>query len=140
MEAIKEHTYQIGEVARKYHLSVATLRYYDQEGLIPGLSKSASGVRQFTDENLGDLDVVECLKNAGMSIKDIKVFMELASQGDATLAERQAMFYDLKQRLQAKLATLEETMKMVDFKCAYYTQAVADGTERYVKEAMHRVD
>ena len=47
------------------------------------------------------------------------------------------MFYDLKQRLQAKLATLEETMKMVDFKCAYYTQAVA---ERYVKEAMHRVD
>lgn len=43
MEAIKEHTYQIGEVARKYHLSVATLRYYDQEGLIPGLGKSASG-------------------------------------------------------------------------------------------------
>ena len=43
MEVIKEHTYQIGEVARKYHLSVATLRYYDQEGLIPGLGKSASG-------------------------------------------------------------------------------------------------
>ncbi len=106
MDTIKENTYQIGEVARKYHLSVATLRYYDQEGLIPGLGKSASGVRQFTDENLGALDVVECLKNAGMSIKDIKVFMELASQGDATLAERQAMFYDLKQRLQAKLVTL----------------------------------
>ena len=43
MEAIKEHTYQIGEVARKYHLSVATLRYYDQEGLIPGWVSRPAG-------------------------------------------------------------------------------------------------
>lgn len=69
-----ETTYSIGEVAEKFGLSVPTLRYYDKEGLIPNLNKNAAGVRRFTEENLSTLQIVECVKNAGMPIKEIKQF------------------------------------------------------------------
>ncbi len=70
MQEIKT-TYSIGEVAEKFGLSVPTLRYYDKEGLIPNLKKNSAGVRRFTEENLSTLQIVECVKNAGMPIKEI---------------------------------------------------------------------
>ena len=63
-------SYPIGEVATITHLSVPTIRYYDKEGLIPDLKKDPAGVRCFDDHNLGALEMINCLKTAGMSIKD----------------------------------------------------------------------
>lgn len=73
---MSQETYTIGQVATRFNLSVPTLRYYDQEGLIPNLTKDQAGIRRFNNENLEALQVVECLKTSGMSIKDIKQFMQ----------------------------------------------------------------
>lgn len=88
-------TYSIGEVATKCSLTVSTIRYYDKEGLIPNLQKNEVGVRRFTDENVSSLQMIECLKNAGMPIKDIKQFMQWTIEGDSTLDERFEMFKNL---------------------------------------------
>lgn len=85
-------TYSISEVATQFQLSVPTLRYYDQQGLIPGLSKNAAGYRQFTAKDLNTLRIVECLKRTGLSIRDIKQFMTLVQAGDSTLSQRLALF------------------------------------------------
>ncbi|POC05672.1 MerR family transcriptional regulator, partial [Vibrio vulnificus] len=77
-------TYSIGEVAEKFGLSLPTIRYYDKEGLIPNLNKNEAGVRRFTDDNIGSLQMIECLKNAGMPIRDIKQFMQWTLEGDAS--------------------------------------------------------
>ena len=55
--------YTIGEVSKKYNLPLSTLRYYDNEGLIPNLEKDAKGNRKFSENNLEALKVIECLKN-----------------------------------------------------------------------------
>ena len=62
--------YTIGQVAEMFGLPTSTLRYYDKQGLFPEL-KRASGIRQFGDTELEALRVIECLKKAGMEIKDI---------------------------------------------------------------------
>ena len=67
--------YSIGDVAKKFNLSASTLRYYDKEGLFPNLERSESGIRSFSDTDIGSLKIIECLKNTGMPIKDIKVFI-----------------------------------------------------------------
>ena len=125
-------TYSIGQVAAQFNLSIPTLRYYDQEGLIPNLHKNAAGARRFTAENLDTLKVIECLKLAGMPIKDIKQFMSWAAQGDSTLPQRLAMFAKLRETTQTKLAAMQQTMAFLDYKYDYYQQATQDGTERYV--------
>ena len=67
--------YTIGQVAEMFGLPVSTLRYYDKQGLFPGLER-ISGIRRFGDTELEALRVIECLKKAGMEIKDIRLFME----------------------------------------------------------------
>lgn len=67
--------YTIGQVAEMFGLPVSTLRYYDKQGLFPGLERT-SGIRRFGDAELEALRVIECLKKAGMEIKDIRLFMD----------------------------------------------------------------
>ena len=115
-----ETTYSIGEVAEKFGLSVPTLRYYDKEGLIPNLNKNAAGVRRFTEENLSTLQIVECVKNAGMPIKEIKQFIKWTTEGDESLQERFDMFLQLRLSVQEQMRQLQETLDVINFKCEYY--------------------
>ncbi len=72
--------YTIGQVSELFRLPVSTLRYYDKEGLFPGLER-VSGIRKFSEKELETLRVIECLKKSGLEIRDIKQFMEWCSQG-----------------------------------------------------------
>ncbi len=132
----KEKTYSIGQVAQMFDLSIPTLRYYDQEHLIPHLHKTNSGIRRFTQDNIDAVRVIECLKSAGMPIKEIQIFMKKVKQGDATLKDRLAMFQNLKKQVEKQMQELQDTLDMINFKCNYYGKAVKDGTEKYVKEEM----
>lgn len=126
--------YSIGQVAKMFNLTVPTLRYYDSEGLIPNLQKNNSGIRIFSEENLRSIQIIECLKDSGMPIKDIRTFMQWTQAGDDTLQERYEMFEDLRHKVLGQMAKLQETLDVIDFKCGYYQQAVKDGTEKYVKK------
>lgn len=66
--------YTIGQVSDMFDLPVSTLRYYDKEGLFPGLNRT-SGIRQFSENEIEALRVIECLKKTGLQIKDIKQLM-----------------------------------------------------------------
>ena len=68
--------YSIGQVAEMFGLPISTLRYYDKQGLFPNMER-ASGIRRFSDREIEALRVIECLKKAGMEIKDIRQFMGL---------------------------------------------------------------
>ena len=80
--------YTIGQVAEMFGLPVSTLRYYDKQGLFPGLER-ASGIRRFGDTELEALRVIECLKKAGMEIKDIRLFMGMVRAGPINLPQPQ---------------------------------------------------
>ena len=120
--------YTIGQVSVMFGLPVSTLRYYDKEGLFPHMQRS-SGVRQFTDNELAALRIIECLKKSGMEIKDIKQFMEWSTQGSKTYPQRLAMFERQRQAVEAEMERLNEVLETLDYKCWYYEQALADGNE-----------
>lgn len=65
-------TYTIRQFADKIEVNVTTLRYYDKEGLIPFVDKKPDGTRIFKDEDFQELEIIICMKNSGMPIKDIK--------------------------------------------------------------------
>lgn len=120
----EQKTYSISEVAKMFNLSTSTLRYYDQEGIIPGLQKNRSGVREFSSKNLQTLNLINCLKCAGMSIKDIKTFLNWCEMGDETLSKRLKMFEDLRQDTIRQMKELEKTLATLEYKCDYYKRAV----------------
>ncbi len=57
--------YTVGEMAKELGIPASTLRYYDQEGLLPFLERSSSGMRMFTDADYETLMVIGYLKNQG---------------------------------------------------------------------------
>ena len=80
--------YTVGEMARLLNVPASTLRYYDKEGLLPFVERSSGGIRVFKDSDYEWLQVIGCLKKAGMSIRDIRQDIEQAQRGDDTIALR----------------------------------------------------
>lgn len=120
--------YTVGEMAKLLGVTASTLRYYDKEGLLPFVERSSGGIRMFQESDIEWLQVIGCMKKAGMSIKDIRRYIEMALQGDDTIALRLAMFQRQRQVLQQQLQELRHTMEMVDYKCWYYETAQKAGT------------
>lgn len=125
--------YTIGQVSSMTGLSIATLRFYDKVGLFPHLQREESGTRRFTDDDLNQIRLIECLKKTGMELVDIRSFIRWVEQGDSTIQKRRTLFESRKAAVAKEIEDLQEAMKLIDFKCWYYDRAVEDGTEQTVK-------
>ena len=120
--------YTVGEMAKLLEVPASTLRYYDKEGLLPFVERSSGGIRMFQESDFEWLQVIDCMKKAGMSIKDIRQYIELALRGDDTLDTRLTMFRHQRDVLLAQLEELHHTLETVEYKCWYYETAKAAGT------------
>lgn len=126
-------SYSIKEVADLMNVSTATLRYYDDEGLLPDI-KRVNGRRVFEEEDFKWLKVLSCMKELNMPIKKIREYVVLAQQGDSTLQARFEMILEQKKKIEAQIAELQECMKVFEFKEEYYKKAIAAGTEKAVED------
>ena len=120
--------FTVGEMAKKLKVAPSTLRYYDREGLLPFVERSEGGIRMFKDEDYEWLFIIDCLKKTGMTLKDIKIFIEWAMQGDKTIAQRLEMFEKQRELVEKQVAQLHETLDVLNYKCWYYETAKAAGT------------
>lgn len=123
----------IGDVAKMFNLPVSTIRYYDKLGLLPAMERKG-GIRQFNQPEIETLRVIECLKQSGMELKDIQLFMEMVRQGPKTYQEREALFEKQLETVEEKIQELERTKAMIEFKIWYYGQAQKDGHEDNIQK------
>lgn len=126
--------YTVGEMAKRLGIAPSTLRYYDKEGLLPFVERSGSGIRMFKDSDYEWLQIIECLKKTGMQLKDIRVFVEMAMEGDDTIEPRLALIRQQREAVLAQIEALQETLRTLDFKCWYYETAKAAGTTDVPRE------
>ena len=124
--------YTIGQVAEMFGLPISTLRYYDKQGLFPNMER-ASGIRRFSEQEIEALRVIECLKKAGMEIKDIRQFINWCAEGASTYPQRKVMFEERKAHMEAEITRMNRALDMLKFKCWYYEQAIKDGSEDRLK-------
>lgn len=119
--------YSIKEMSQRTGLSIPTLRFYDKEGLFPNLERKSSNYRTFTDSELDVVKIIECFKKAGLSLKEIKHYMELVKQGPETFEERLQMMQEQLKLLLHEKEELEKSIDLVKRKIAYYDEAVKTG-------------
>jgi DNA-binding transcriptional MerR regulator len=127
--------YTISEIAQKMGLTAYTLRYYDKEGLLPFVERSEGGIRKFTDEDLEWLAVINCLKETGMSVKEIKQFIEWCLDGEKTFKKRLNLFLEQKKKVEEQMAVLNKHMEKINYKIWYYQTAISKGIETAQKES-----
>ena len=116
-------TYTPAKAAEKIGISAHTLRFYDKEGLLPNVGRDEHGNRRFTDNDLQWLSLLQCLKNTGVSLKDIKRFAECTTIGDDTIDERLALFESQTENVKQQIAELQRYLGLLEYKLAFYQKA-----------------
>ncbi|QEH46668.1 MerR family transcriptional regulator [Aggregatibacter actinomycetemcomitans] len=132
-------SYTTAQAAQKIGISAHTLRFYDKEGLLPNVGRDEHGNRRFTDNDLQWLSLLQCLKNTGMSLKDIKRFAKCTTIGNSTIEERLALFENQTQNVKQQISELKRYLSLLEYKVAFYQQAKALGSVQAVAKMMPEI-
>ena len=116
----------IAEVSKKVNLSADTLRYYERIGLIPEVNRTESGIRNYTEKDLGNLEFVICFRNAGVSIETLIEYRRLYKQGDSTLEARKQLLISQREIMQKRLDEIQSTFERLNFKIDNYEKLLIE--------------
>ena len=119
----REMSLTVGEAAERVGLTTYTLRWYEQEGLVAPVGRDSGGRRRYTESDVNWLFLLTRLRRTGMPVRDLRRYAEQARQGDRTLGARRALFEAHRSRVLARMAELEEDLKVLDYKIDAYRRA-----------------
>lgn len=117
----------IREVSEKYGISQDTLRYYERIGMIPEVTRTASGIRNYQPEDLGWVELAICMRGAGLPVEALIEYVKLCQKGDATIPARLQLLQEQKVHLEEQKQQLEAAMDKLDYKISRYEEAVKTG-------------
>ena len=112
--------YTMKEVSKQVGISYETLKYYCKEGLVPNVKRDKNNYRIFDEKIVAWLKGLQCLKKCGMSIKDMKLYMNYCLQGPSTIPERKEMLNKSKEALLNQIKEINECINFIDNKQAFY--------------------
>ena len=123
--------YSMKETCEKVGLSYQTLKFYCNEGLIPNVQRDKNNYRIFDDDNINWIKSLSCLKKCGMSIDEMKAYLDLCLQGQSSIPERKIMLDIKKKELELKKKEIEDSMAFIDWKQNFYDDVLNGKTEYF---------
>jgi DNA-binding transcriptional MerR regulator len=126
----------IAEVSKKYSLSADTLRYYERIGLIPGIQKNKSGIRDYTENDMRWVEFAKCMRGAGLPIEALIKYVTLFLMGDETLEARKALLIGQRDRLAAKILEMQNTLDRLNGKIERFEQSVLKAEQRLARPGL----
>ncbi|MBC5662069.1 MerR family transcriptional regulator [Coprococcus sp. NSJ-10] len=124
----------IKEVSEEFGISQDTLRYYERVGLIPPVTRTSSGNRDYQESDLGWVENAVCMRNAGVPIEALIEYVKLYQMGDTTFEARRQLLQEQYDALQEQKEQIEATMKRLAYKVSRYEKAVQTGVLSWNKE------
>ncbi|GAA6326175.1 MULTISPECIES: MerR family transcriptional regulator [Fusobacterium] len=110
----------ITEVSKQFDLTPDTLRYYERIGLIPPVSRNKSGVRDYDENSCRWIQLMKCLRKAGVQIEALIEYVALFQKGDETVDARKGILIEQRNQLLDKLEDIKETIKILNRKIDRY--------------------
>lgn len=124
----------IKNVSERYGVPADTLRYYEKAGMIPPVSRTAAGIRDYQEEDLAWVELALCMRGAGLSVEAISEYVRLARLGDGTIRDRLALLKEQREGLLERQRQIVQTLERLNYKIARYEDAVKTGVLSWTKE------
>lgn len=124
----------IKEVSEKYGISQDTLRYYERVNVIPKVTRTSGGIRDYQEEDLRWVELAVCMRNAGLPIESLIEYQRLFRAGDSTIPARLELLNEQMDILQKQKEQIEETMDRLSYKISRYEEAMKTGKLVWTKE------
>lgn len=123
--------YTMMQVCRELDMTYQTLKYYCNEGLVPNVKRDGNNRRIFDEKDMKWIKDLTCLKKCGMSILEMKEYLELCLQGEFTIMQRKEMLAKKREALLGSIKELEDSVDYIDWKQNFYDE-VLSGARPYV--------
>jgi DNA-binding transcriptional MerR regulator len=123
----------ITEVSKKYDISQDTLRYYERIGLIPAVKRTKGGMRDYSEESCGWIELAKCMRSAGIPIEALIEYCALAQQGDQTITARKELLVEERTKLLEKMEDMKKTLDKLNYKIDIYEKAEVSGVLSWEK-------
>ena len=121
--------YTIKEVAEKMNVSEHTLRFWAKSGFFPFVKRNENNIRLFSDDDLGWVKIVKCLRSVGTENKAIKKYIDLCIIGDSTIQERYEIIRSTKQKALKQLQELNQQLELLNYKENFYQNLIKNNLE-----------
>lgn len=125
---------KIAEISERYRLTPDTLRYYERVGLIPPVTRSESGIRDYSDQDEKRVEFIKCMRRAGLPVEILIEYVGLVQQGDATIPARKEILQEQRDLLAARMAEMQTTLDLLDYKIKAYEEAVLTAEKEMLKD------
>lgn len=114
----------IAEVSKKYNMTADTLRYYERIGLIPPVPRTAGGIRDYDQASCGWIELMKCMRAAGVQIDALIEYVSLFRQGEHTAPQRKAILVEQRRQMAARMEEMQQSLDRLDKKIAGYDQGL----------------
>lgn len=118
---------RIKEVSEKFGISQDTLRYYERIGMIPQVTRTSGGIRDYQESDLAWVELAVCMRSAGLPVEGMIEYARLFQMGDSTIAARFQLLTDQRKVLQEQKKQIDSTLERLNYKIARYETAVENG-------------
>lgn len=123
--------YTMMQVCRELDMTYQTLKYYCNEGLVPNVKRDNNNRRIFDEKDVKWIKDLTCLKKCGLSILEMKEYLELCLAGESTIKQRKEMLAKKREALLGSIKELEDSVDYIDWKQNFYDE-VLSGTRPYI--------
>ena len=121
----------IREVSEKYGVTPDTLRYYEKMGMIPPVTRNASGFRDYTQEDIRWVELAKCMRASGLSVEAMVQYVKLYRQGDETIKQRLTLLLSQKAELLEKRKKIDDALIWLETKIEHYEDAAETGVLKW---------
>jgi MerR family transcriptional regulator, copper efflux regulator len=101
---VQQEAKQIGVIAKETGISIKTIRYYEELGLIQASMRTEGGFRLFTSDVLSRLRFIKRAQSLGLSLSEIKEFLNVHDQGNLPCKH-------IKAKLENKLLSIDKQIQ-----------------------------
>ncbi|MDE7132954.1 MAG: MerR family transcriptional regulator [Lachnospiraceae bacterium] len=122
--------YSAKEAAKITGLSTAALRYYEKEKLLPQIARNDQKYRQYTDEDIEWVKMIQCMRRANIPIQSIKEYVSLLIQGGETLEQRYVMVQNHMADIKKQMTNLQNAFILTQKKLSFYEKLLEDSSSK----------
>ena len=124
------------QVCKETNMTYQALKFYCNEGLVPNVKRDKNNRRVFDERDVAWINSLTCLKKCGMSIQEMKEYLDLCLQGEETIPQRKVLLARKQETLRETIQELQDSIAYIDWKQNFYDEVLA-GKRPYESDLIH---
>lgn len=121
--------FSMKQACEQTNLPYETLKFYCNQGLIPNVKRDSNNYRIFDENDIAWINSLNCLRNCGMSISEMKGYIKLCLEGESTIPERKEILAIKRQSLLEQQKLIQESIDYIDWKQGFYDDVLSGKIE-----------